>query len=104
LGRRGHIGGVMQAAAVSGAEAVLEIRIERARLTAWRTAFEKAWTDGTSQREPVVNPTHMMAFMPAAPRYWVFNTCNRAVADWLVDLGCEVEGWAVVADFRLAAP
>jgi hypothetical protein len=87
--------------AVTGAESGLAIEVERERLEAWRARMETAWAFASEERPAVLNPDHQMEFVESEDRYWVFNTCNAAVAAWLVELGCGVGGWTVGADFTL---
>lgn len=34
--------------------------------------------------------------------YWLFHNCNHATADWLRDLGCKVNGPAILSNFQVA--
>ncbi len=43
---------------------------------------------------------------PANPAddYWVGHSCNAAVADWLIELGCAVPARTVTANYRVLPP
>lgn len=54
--------------------------------------------------EPTFNPAASMSFVPDRQRYSLAHHCNTAVAHWLRELGCQVTGDALIADFRIMRP
>ena len=44
-------------------------------------------------------PLYDLHFVHSDKAFHLLHNCNRAVADWLRELGCEVRGVAVLADF-----
>ena len=44
-------------------------------------------------------PLYDAHFVPSDKAFHLFHNCNRAVANWLRELGCEVRGLSVLADF-----
>lgn len=87
--------------AATGAEAVLPVVVERARVAAWRAGMEGAWGRARDAHGVTRNPEHPLEFVAWDERYWVFHTCNAAVAAWLGELGCEVRGWTVTSSFEV---
>lgn len=104
LGRRRHDCGIDELADASGAVSTLEINVEREQVAQWQARMDAEWANATSRRPAVRNADHSMDFVETSDRYWIFNTCNAAVAGWLVELDCEVSGWSIDADFKLAEP
>jgi hypothetical protein len=45
---------------------------------------------------------HRLHFVQDEASYHLFHNCNHETARWLRELGCEVEGLAILADFRLS--
>lgn len=88
----------------TGAEAVLVVRVEREKLEAWQGSMVEAWDRGSLETGVVLNPVHGMEFVACRDDYWAFHTCNAAVAAWLEELGCEIDGPTVSADFRVVQP
>ena len=87
----------------TGAEEVLAVRIERVKLERWRASKNVAWKRGEAESGVVANPIHETDFVACDEDYWVFHTCNAAVAAWLRELGCDVDGGTVSAAFRVEA-
>ena len=50
----------------------------------------------------VYNKDQALYFVRDDSHYSVFHTCNQATADWLIRLGCTVEGWPILSNFELA--
>lgn len=48
------------------------------------------------------NTTYRLDFVPYDRSYWLFNNSNHAVMEWLQQLGYEVRGSGVLAEWRLA--
>ena len=46
-------------------------------------------------------PLHDLHFAHSEKAFHLFHNCNHVVAHWLVDLGCDVRGPAMTADFVL---
>ena len=53
------------------------------------------------EADRVEQPRCGLAFVPDDRDFHLFHTCNRAVADWLEALGCEVRGAAILGNFRI---
>lgn len=87
----------------TGAESGLAISVERQRVGAWQARMNSNWDAAAQRHSAVRNEVHQMDLVESEARYWMFNTCNAAVAGWLEELGCEVSGWTIGADFKLAA-
>lgn len=52
----------------------------------------------------VHNQEYGLDFVPDPEPYWVLNSCNTKLGEWLGELGCTVRGSAMTADFRVRAP
>lgn len=48
------------------------------------------------------NTAYRLDFVPYDRSYWLFNNSNHAVKEWLQQLGYEVRGSGVMAEWRLA--
>lgn len=104
LGRREMSDGTAGLAGLkvaTGAEVVLPVVVERSKVVAWRAGMEAAWLRERGAHGVTRNPQHPLEFVPWDDRYWVFHTCNAAVAAWLGELGCEVRGWTVTSSFEV---
>ena len=44
-------------------------------------------------------PLYDLDFVPSEKAFHLFHNCNKAVANWLRELGCDVRGAAVFASF-----
>jgi hypothetical protein len=53
--------------------------------------------------ERVDNRAYDLVFVPYPEPYWIFHNSNQMVAAWLEQLGCQVEGPALFAIWRLDA-
>jgi len=76
------------------------ILVERARAEALRTKLDARWqanqhTVRTREIDGVV-----VSRDPA--RYHLFRNSNHATAEWLGELGCEVRGFPILSNFRVA--
>jgi hypothetical protein len=104
LGRRRHDTDADGLAEQVGAEEGLVVQVERSAVDRWRGSMGSAWETGEARLGLVRNPDHGMDFVECGEDYWIFNTCNAAVAGWLEDLGCGISGWTVGASFTLRTP
>lgn len=86
----------------SGAETAIPVRVERASARAWLERMGAAWDAGKAERSSLLNESHAMEFVRVPEEYWIFRTCNSAVARWLREMGCETSGVTVTAEFELA--
>lgn len=82
---------------LTGASPVHEVVVERRRMEAWRDGMLARW-ESAERRE---NREHAMTFVRVEEDYWVFRTCNSAVARWLRELGCGTSWGTVTADFEV---
>ncbi|TVQ60429.1 MAG: DUF2459 domain-containing protein [Phycisphaerales bacterium] len=81
---------------------VIEVSVDRERAAALeRRLRERFDAHADTARN---NPRYGLEFVHDDDSYWLFNHCNTAVAAWLRELGCEVRGATLLADFRLRAP
>ena len=44
-------------------------------------------------------PLYQLDFVHDEDEYHLFHNCNHELAQWLLELDCEVHGWAMFADF-----
>lgn len=52
----------------------------------------------------VYNRHQIMFFVKDDAHYWLMNNCNGVTARWLEQLGCRVEGAAVLSNFEVVRP
>lgn len=103
LGRK-RFAGPPESAAVdrgvrSGIAQMYELEVERDRADRLRTQLEQVFDE---RRETlVVNESVDLTFVHYPKTYTYLHNSNHAVADWLRELGCRVEGPAVYARWRV---
>lgn len=79
-----------------------ELRVERSAARELRTRFDEHFV--THAAELVYNRDLDMRFVPYPMRYSLVWQCNSMLADWLRQLGCQVRGPALLAEFEIAPP
>jgi hypothetical protein len=77
---------------------VLELPAEACKVDALIAGLERDFR--SRSRELLRNTTYRLDFVPYHRRYWLFNNSNHAVKEWLQELGYEVEGSGIVADWK----
>ena len=50
----------------------------------------------------VHNDWNQMDFVPDDRHYWFADNCNHRTAQWLRELGCEVDGFVLFSNFELS--
>jgi hypothetical protein len=83
----------------SGGEHTARIRVEQARIDALRNALEKEWNSLVG--ESAHRSQEDMSLRRSNARYHLFRNSNHQTADWLRELGCKVNGIAILARFRV---
>ena len=84
------------------AEALHSLDVERADAAALERRLSDLY-DAHVETE-INNPGFGLDFVKVDEGYWLFNQSSSKVAEWTRELGCEVSGWALIADFRVVAP
>jgi hypothetical protein len=74
------------------------LQVERARVEALRRRLDAIVA--TAERE-LESPDADLVFVPHPSDYNLVHNSNRAIADWLVELGCEVRGRPLLARWRI---
>jgi hypothetical protein len=70
--------------------------VSRGRVRALLAELDGIFREGGAMEEgEVLNPTQGMTFVRHPRRFWLFNNCNDATAEWLLALDCRVS-WAIV--------
>ncbi|HEX6259834.1 MAG TPA: hypothetical protein VFZ51_04205 [Woeseiaceae bacterium] len=77
---------------------VLELPAEARKVDALIAGLERDFR--SRSRELLRNTTYRLDFVPYHRQYWLFNNSNHAVKEWLKELGYEVEGSGIVADWK----
>ena len=54
-----------------------------------------------SRDKAIHNEVNQMDFVPDGRHYWFADNCNHRTAQWLRDLGCEVDGLILYSNFEL---
>jgi hypothetical protein len=83
-------------------EEVLEVRVERARVSELEARLEERHR--SAEGAVVHNPETGLDFVHDDDRYWILHECNAAVVEWLRELGASVRGRSVVACFEVRSP
>ena len=106
LGRR-RLPGPFSPEAVSRAvevpiEDALYLTVEAAEVRRLVDRLERIFRENIASR--VYNPSYDLEFVHHPEPYWILHNSNQVVADWLRELGCRVEGPAVLSDWRRGTP
>lgn len=83
------------------AEAIIELRVDRAHATSLMTELDARFNRGIDTLHE--NPMYGLGFVKDDEAYWMFHHCNSETVQWLRALGCRVSGTPVQADFALRA-
>jgi len=75
------------------------IQVERARADALRRQLDARWQ--RNQAEVRIRQVDAVPVSRDPARYHVFDNSNHATARWLEQLGCEVRGFPLMANFRI---
>jgi len=105
LGRR-HLAGPPTAAMVRARvplviEMLYEIEVERARVEALRAELDAIFAAAGRELD---TPETDLIFVPHPRAYNLRHNSNTAIAAWLVRLGCETRGPAILANWRISQP
>lgn len=52
----------------------------------------------------IYNEVHHLNFVRDDGHYWFAHNCNHLTAEWLRELGCQVEGWVLYSNFEMDDP
>lgn len=77
------------------------IHVERARVEVLRARLDAIFDAAEVQLDV---PEVLLVFVPHPRPYNLVHNSNRAIADWLVELGCEIDGRPILARWRFEAP
>jgi hypothetical protein len=78
---------------------VLELPAEADRVDALLATLDRDFNRRSG--ELLRNTTYRLDFVPYDRRYWLFNNSNHAVKEWLQELGYEVRGSGIFAEWKL---
>lgn len=84
-----------------GLEHLHDLQVERAAIDALLAELDGAFA--RNQYREVFNKELGLRFVPYEQPYCLFCQCNSLVARWLRQLGCRVEGPALMAEFEVVA-
>ena len=78
-------------------EHVLEVTVSAQRANELSTALDSQF----EQRSETLHyqPLYDLSFVHGETAFHLFDNCNHVLADWLRELGCEIRGPAMAADF-----
>lgn len=79
----------------------LSVQVARAATERLLTRLDARFA--AAERDTHFNRGSAMNFVPDPQRYSLGHHCNTAVADWLIELGCEVRKGGLSAEFEVAA-
>ena len=82
---------------VVAGEHVLEVTVSARRARELSAALDSQF----EQRSETLHyqPLYDLSFVHGETAFHLFENCNHVLADWLRDLGCEIQGPAMAADF-----
>jgi hypothetical protein len=78
---------------------VLELPAEADKVDALIARLDRDFNDRSA--ELFRNATYRLDFVPYHRPYWLFNNSNHAVKEWLQELGYEVTGSGIFAEWKL---
>lgn len=79
-------------------ESLYEIVVERARIEALRAHLDAIFEAAERPRD---TPEMHLFFVPHPRAYTLRHNSNTAIAGWLEQLGCEIRGPALLANWRI---
>lgn len=87
-------------------EEIIEVRVGAAESAALLDRLEALYAAAAQAHgPPVYEPLSQLHFVQLPDeRYWFFHNCNHVTKGWLEEMGCEVSGLAILADFDRAEP
>lgn len=80
-------------------EAVHPVFVERRAIAFLLESLRKRYD--SSDAEPVSVPEYGLYFVPDRRTYTLFHNCNHETVDWLVRLGCDLNGSGMISDFEV---
>lgn len=78
-------------------QAVHPVFVERRAISALHELLDERFE--SSDVEPLSVPEYRLYFVTDARRYTLFHNCNHETVDWLVQLGCDLNGSGMISDF-----
>lgn len=101
---QGALGRTMHASGPDGvsAEEVHSIIVERTVAEALGRRLQARFNG--SRTLVHVNHARGITFVPDERDYWLANQSTSTTSDWLRALGCQVDGFAIVADYEIKPP
>jgi hypothetical protein len=103
LGRRQHASPPLVSPDVRAqAQSIHGITVERAKADALTKALELRYTSAADTAH--FNAARDIWFVKDENDYWLGNQSSTRTGDWLTALGCDVSGFTLIADYRVAAP
>lgn len=79
-----------------------EFQVDKDRAESLRMTLEAIFHRGNTK--PVQSDYSGLEHVTFADRYWLFHNCNHATAEWLRDLGCKIDGPALLSNFEMDIP
>jgi hypothetical protein len=77
------------------------IEVDRERIERLRGRLDSIFD--AAERE-LYSPDTFLLFVEHPKEYTLRNNSNRAIAEWLEELGCEVQGLRLLANWRIEGP
>ncbi len=103
LGRREHPSSPTNDPAVlSASEVQYAIIVDRCRAEALSQRLECEFRGHASQAH--LNTSRGISFVPTDSPYWLGHQSSTVIADWLRELGCQVDGFCLTATFEVLPP
>lgn len=106
LGRR-ELPGPLSAESIArhvrvGIEEAIVLQVEAQAARALIARLDGLYADNLASR--IYNESYDLEFVHHPDDYWALRNSNQMVAAWLVILGCEIDGPALLSDWRLGPP
>lgn len=83
-------------------EEILEIRVARNDARALLAELDSRYESHLDTQ--IESDLYQLLFVHDDEPYYVFNSCNLVLIRWLKSLDCKIEGYPILADFRIAEP
>ena len=83
-------------------EEILELHIARRDATALLAELDARYQSHIDTQ--IESELYQLRFVHHDQPYHLLNSCNLVLMRWLKTLDCDIEGWPILADFRIPDP
>ncbi|WP_334311347.1 DUF2459 domain-containing protein [Nodularia sphaerocarpa] len=102
LGRRKYENIAQLQEAINGNTTILNFAVARAKATELQKLLDKRFQQNIATQ--IFNPVNQMNFVQDDLDYTLYHNSNHELVMWLQNLDCRVEGFVLLADFKVQYP